>query len=562
MKLQEISLSLTLVLGAVTSSALKIPFKRSLERRNGGLPFSASTPINLSPRSNVVAPAADPLNLTTVHNLIYMADVTVGGTVYTAQLDTGSSDLWIMGPSSPLPNVKDTSMTYNLTYGLGWAAGNISYAPVEFAGISVTSQAFLDVSSANNPALGYGSSGIVGLGFTRLSSIDAFINATNSSTGRSLLYNLFAANPSEPNFIAISLESSQDPGDRVLGSFSIGEYDSQYSAVANNAAIPTWPVNSPDRWSILLDAVIVGNQTITPSSTVVGAPSNKAVALLDSGTSYTYASTEICNAIYGGVDGAEFDSSLGQWIVPCSTEIDMALQFGGQLFPLNPLDVAPNSLTDPSTCYGSWLPQSVSVGAGEFDMLVGDNVLRSVYSVYNFGEFDASGNMGTPFMRLLSLVDPDQASVDFHNERGGSPTSNITYNVSNSTTSSGSSVSVTLPENVADVLEKVGKYFPAMLGVMALNALVLLVLVLVGIVFLCRKRKLRATPRKTRGRMSPMPMNRLGSFMGANTAQPPHTYHPVSAALTEDTLFSPPSPAFRATEGDPLKSGHRPKSVA
>ena len=42
---------------------------------------------------------------------------------------------------------------------------------------------------------------------------------------------------------------------------------------------------------------------------------------------FSYAPTEICEAIYGGITGAKYDSSLGQWTLPCDAEIDMALQF-------------------------------------------------------------------------------------------------------------------------------------------------------------------------------------------------------------------------------------------
>lgn len=70
--------------------------------------------------------------------------------------------------------------------------------------------------------------------------------------------------------------------------FGTGEYEEAYAAVENNTAISTWPVNSPTRWNVLLEAVIIGNTTVIPTTTVSGAPSNRAVALLDSGTSYTY----------------------------------------------------------------------------------------------------------------------------------------------------------------------------------------------------------------------------------------------------------------------------------
>jgi len=87
--------------------------------------------------------------------------------------------------------------------------------------ISVPSQAFLDASISQNPALSYGAAGILGLGFDSLSTIDLYVNSTGASTGRTLLYNLFRDNPSEPNYIAFSLQSNSD-NDQISGSFSIG----------------------------------------------------------------------------------------------------------------------------------------------------------------------------------------------------------------------------------------------------------------------------------------------------------------------------------------------------
>lgn len=40
-----------------------------------------------------------------------------------------------------------------------------------------------------------------------------------------------------------------------------------------------------------------------------------------------YAPTDACNAIYGSISGAQYNSGLGQWVVPCDAEINMALQF-------------------------------------------------------------------------------------------------------------------------------------------------------------------------------------------------------------------------------------------
>jgi hypothetical protein len=164
---------------------------------------------------------ANNLSLDDVHNLIYIANITVGGNQYPVQLDTGSSDLWIQGPTSPLPNSVQSPLTYNLTYGIGWTFGHISYAAVEFVGVSITNQSYLDVSTTNNPALAYGAEGILGLGFTSLSTIDSLVNQTGSSAGRSLLFNAFHDKPSEPNFISFALPRTSDPGDNVIGAITI-----------------------------------------------------------------------------------------------------------------------------------------------------------------------------------------------------------------------------------------------------------------------------------------------------------------------------------------------------
>ncbi|KAJ3525367.1 hypothetical protein NM688_g8411 [Phlebia brevispora] len=398
--MKSLSLSLCVLVSVTLIDALKFPVRQLKSRsdsrkRSGHVAFSHAT--------IAAASSPDDIDLNTVHDLIYLANsraiilrprissvlyprrsfswlvasgtrltvisyplqITLGGADYPVQLDTGSSDLWVKGPTSPLPNSNQTSITYNLTYGIGWAYGTVAYTATQFAGISIPSQAYLDVSHASNPALSYGADGIVGLGFTSLSTIDALVNHTGGSTGRSLLYNAFASDTSEPNYIAFSLQRSTDPDSDVEGSFSIGEVEPQYAAVLNSTALSTWPVSSPSRWNVLVDAVLVGSKTVAVSSSVDGVPSGKAVALLDSGTSYSYASEDVCTAIYGSVQGASYSADIGQWIVPCDAEIDMALQFGGKVYPIHPLDVSPASVSDPNTCVGSFIPQAVAVGAGQ-----------------------------------------------------------------------------------------------------------------------------------------------------------------------------------------------------
>ncbi|KAJ8509332.1 hypothetical protein ONZ45_g8504 [Pleurotus djamor] len=552
-----------------TSSALILPLKQTrrsspLVRRSGITSVKTVQPPTGIKGLNIFAASSGSgtksLDLDTVHDLIYLANVTIGGNDYPVQLDTGSSDLWIRGPSSPLPNSQlvTPSIEYNLTYGIGWAFGHVAYADVVFANIEVKKQAYLDIVRAQNPALSYGADGILGLGFTSLSTVDALVNRSGQDTGRSLLYNLFEDNPSEPNFIAFALQRSTHDESDVEGSFSIGEYEPDFAHVADRPAIPTFPPSHPKRWNVLLDALLFPDRTVIPNSTVNGAPGGKAVILLDSGTSYTYAPKAICDELYANIPGAQYDSRMGQWNIPCDAEVNIALQIAGQVFPLHPLDVVPHGLADPTSCVGSFIPQTVSVGAGEFDWLVGDNVLRSIYSVYDFGDFDDSGKMGDPYVKLLPLTDPNEASREFHGIRGGTPRNDIQFGAAN-VGSSDSSTTLTLSTKLASTLDQVGRYFPAMLGVLALNALVILGVIVLGIVYMCKsKKKRRVNPnaRTPMGRLTPMPVDGRDS----DRASSRHVYEPVSMALTEDTMMVP-SPRFKVFDGEVIQPADRPMSM-
>lgn len=190
------------------------------------------------------------------------------------------------------------------------------------------------------------------------------------------------------------------------------------------------------------------------------------------------------------------------------------------------------------------------------DYLIGDNFLRSVYTVYNYGDFEASGNMGSPYMKFLPLVNPDHASVEFHELRGGTPNTNITYiGLSESALSLGSSLS-------DESLEMINKFIPPMLALVAFNSLVIIICCIVWLVTFIRKRRVRAAiPRLPRSR-TPRSMNDTSSYFAAedptlSSSTRLHAYEPVSMALSEDT-FVPPTPAFYS-ESSKMQ---RPKSYA
>ena len=181
------------------------------------------------------------------------------------------------------------------------------------------------------------------------------------------------------------------------------------------------------------------------------------------------------------------------------------------------------------------------------DWLIGDNVMRSLYTVYDFGDYDSSGKMGNPYMQLLALVDPNTASKEFHSDRGGSASTNISYNAQSvsatGAAAGGGTTTVTVSDKLADTLTKLQTYIPAVLAIMALNALVILVLAAAGIVYMCRRhrRSRSARTRRTPGRATPM----LGTAEFDRRHAPAHGDMPLDS----------PYLAQRQVEEEPTRRG-------
>jgi hypothetical protein len=71
-------------------------------------------------------------------------------------------NLWVSG--SQRSNIFIQGIKLNITYGVGYADGDIVTAPVSFINSTVPKQALLASTSFSNPVTSYGASGILGLG--------------------------------------------------------------------------------------------------------------------------------------------------------------------------------------------------------------------------------------------------------------------------------------------------------------------------------------------------------------------------------------------------------------
>ena len=188
------------------------------------------------------------------------------------------------------------------------------------------------------------------------------------------------------------------------------------------------------------------------------------------------------------------------------------------------------------------------------------------------GDFDASGKMWNPHLKFLSLVDPTAASKDFATTRGSVARSNISYNTVNIAAAPSGRTTVSLsPDDITNTLNKINTYFPIMLVILGLNALVILLLAIAAFIYIFRLRRASSSRnRRTLRRLTPMPFGTMSPSTDTLTPPPPESiqhhlshndYEPVSMALTDDT-FVPPSPAFHNTGFIARLFDDRPKSVA
>ncbi|KAH7929963.1 acid protease [Leucogyrophana mollusca] len=355
------------------------------------------------------------VSVTNEANLEYLGKVDVGGHEFTLILDTGSSDLWVSG-NQKLKVTNQTNTNVNLTYGIGSVSGNVAYGAVAFGGYHVNNQAFLNVDKTNEQ----NGQGILGLGFNSLSTIEKNVN---DRMAQPIMANIFSQNPSTSNFVALALERSHDKEDTSGGVLSIGQYDPRFSNVSQTPKYPISPSDST-RWTIALNGMHVNGKNIGLKSTVPGAKSDTAVALIDSGTSLAYVPSDVVDAIYGSINGAVHVKQDGQdtWFVPCLSQANVSFTFGNETFALNPLELtSPVTITEQgkqyTVCLNAFRPPLTETG-NQLDFLLGDIFMRNVYSVFNFGEATSDGqNYKGASIQFLPRTNRDQVYQDFESQR-------------------------------------------------------------------------------------------------------------------------------------------------
>lgn len=312
----------------------------------------------------------------------YVGQVSVGTPSQTFQiiLDTGSADFWLadssctssgcseisLFDSSSSSPFQSSSTPFEIQYGSGAAQGTLASDSVSLAGYTVQSQTLAVVDQLAANTLNYPASGIMGFGFEQLASSGAtpfWQVLAEGSTLQSKVFTFQLARDSDA-----SSTSTVAPG----GVFTLGQLDSaQYAGSVNYIDLS----GNQGYWTIPLQAYSVNGASTSLSS------SN--TAIVDTGTSLIITPPQVAAAIYQQIPNAKSYGSDGTYAIPCSSNVDLTMTFGGKAYTVNSQDML-NGIVDSSGqyCLGGVLGESLGTGAPDY--IIGDTFLKNVFTVFQY----------------------------------------------------------------------------------------------------------------------------------------------------------------------------------
>lgn len=262
---------------------------------------------------------------------------------------------------------------------------------------------------------------------------------------------VFQANTSLSTFITFQLSRSQATGTTDGGIFTIGEIDSNFTAVTQASKLP---VISTDRWVVLMDGMFVNGQPVSGGSALYVFPNIIILLVVIFIDAFVQRGSrpghrpDACQPRYRHQLGANppdicaGDLRLDPWCTiavlagnlhrPLQHQTQHQLRFwvsrsrhsrnaefvfilmcfvcsiehSGVSYPVHPID-AISATTDDNgevVCF-SGFPMSDGASDSE-DFLLGDSFLRNVYSLFAFGKETSTANGAPPSYIQLQSVSP------------------------------------------------------------------------------------------------------------------------------------------------------------
>jgi len=287
--------------------------------------------------------------------------------------------------SRPVAGSPENPGSFAVSYGSGRANGQLISDVVSMAGHTVPAQTFAICNNITDGLLTGQLSGIMGLGYQGIASSKAVPFWENIARGAS---QQASSDPFEMGFAFTRFLHDPSSADEVKpgGSMSFGKAnESLYQGeIQWNNVVET------GYWKIELQDIAVNRTSLNLASSAVA---------VDTGTSLIGAPADAVAAIFAEVPGSRpSDDPLydGYYIFPCATSVTVSLTFGGNVWPVSPLDFnlgrvsAPTSATvDDSMCLGAIFslasPEPTADGSpAPPAYIIGDTFLKNVYSVFRY----------------------------------------------------------------------------------------------------------------------------------------------------------------------------------
>ncbi|TFY81195.1 hypothetical protein EWM64_g2816 [Hericium alpestre] len=284
---------------------------------------------------------------------LWYGSISVGTPVGALDFDTGSSDLFLPGPScsenceghttynpSSSSTSKSLGKSFSLSYGDGSTVSGTQYTDtVAIAGLTATGQT---LGAAKTFSTGFSSDqfpadGLLGMAFKSLSD-----------------YN---ANPLFQSLMAQGKTSS-----------SVFGFNDLYSGDF------TWvPVTQAAYWQVELGGLSVNGKSAL----------SRTAAIVDTGTTQIIGDPDTVKSIYSQISGAKSASQYGDGIytIPCDFSTPISLTFSGKSFDVDPKNFNIGS-ADSNSCIGG-LASDAEISE-EF-WIVGDVFLTNVYTAFDVG---------------------------------------------------------------------------------------------------------------------------------------------------------------------------------
>jgi hypothetical protein len=399
-------------------------------------------------------------------DLLYTVPIELGETTTAVQLDTGSSDLWVISdacttdicqnatatryPSAALnPNAVSVTMNYGDSKTGTSASGPVGTDVASIAGVTISQQAFVSVNDTSNKVVQHGAAGILGLGFPSGSVIQANLadsktsddSISSISTNGPLLSRLAMSGELEDPMFAVTLQrSTVDIGGK--GQLSIGKLPDAvdnssltwvpvrlYKPEEGGLQPPTFAPNEvyPFRWEVDIDGVFLDGQRLADSTIPSrGVSSTRTSALIDTGNSLLRGPSDVVQNILTTVSPSFNPDSAGAPVVACNVPHTLSFQIGGKMFPIDPRDfISPSTIAgDTTNCIAANVvaTDSPSVGA-LFSWNLGDPFFKSNVVAFHFGNL-THPSVDPPRIGFLSTVPNNadsllQVAIDDAAQNGG-----------------------------------------------------------------------------------------------------------------------------------------------